>query len=519
MTEVSKVAILMIDSLRYDCVGHQKDKKFLEQENVLKDLNTSTIDSLSKDSVCFNNCYSTSSATIQVVASIFTGTTQVNHRILNNTLPYKVNLNKNVTTLAQIFKKLGYLTVYSGDTPKWFRSHEVVRGFDFDLSYNDHQLIKFLNEHKDEKIFLFHLFSDVHYPYLYSMVPPYSGYNDDFFKIMSEKFQQYKLPIPKKNEDLQYWSHLYKVDNSRKLWLPLYVKGVTKFDKGRFKFFMSGLKDAGFLEKNKSLIAITADHGQGKFEFNDSENFNHNGDAYEESARVPLIVRLPSLTHEIKNELVSNIDLFKIILDVCTGDKTEDFVNYKLYSINPLKQEREFAWFCLYRTFPEVGISGVQELLYARTIIAKNKKYTLRGRPEYFLNPKSFETDDKEFFKRLYNDLFIRFANDKELKFYLKKLGKDASRIKTFNYFLNTHEYKSKNKYFVYDLEEDPKEENPLDPFFSPSLEKEFLYYFKKMIDLDKPDVKYQEATTTLTEEEKKEELEIKKELEKLGYL
>ena len=104
MSKISKIALLMIDSLRYDCVGYQPDKKHLKKDHVLGLLETPTMDELCKESVCFTKCYSPSSLTPEVLASIFTGTTQINHKIRNNTRDPKAVINQNINTMAEIFK-------------------------------------------------------------------------------------------------------------------------------------------------------------------------------------------------------------------------------------------------------------------------------------------------------------------------------------------------------------------------------------------------------------------------------
>ena len=185
----SKISLLVVDAMRYDCINYLPLKKTLEKDNVLQYLNTPTLDELCKESVCFTNCYSTAVGTSQVIASMFTGTTPINHGITHNSPSLKLILNQNTITLAEILKKLGYLTIIAGDPPKHLKSHQVFRGFDFEFTDSDEKLFKFLNEHKDDKVFLFCLFEDVHAPYLYSFKPPYEGYNNDIKKSWNQSLK------------------------------------------------------------------------------------------------------------------------------------------------------------------------------------------------------------------------------------------------------------------------------------------------------------------------------------------
>ena len=79
-----KVCLLIVDSLRYDCIGFSPHTNRLEKDNVKQFLETPTLDKLSKDSIFFTRCYTTSSSTSPVVASIFTGTKPSYHGIRTN---------------------------------------------------------------------------------------------------------------------------------------------------------------------------------------------------------------------------------------------------------------------------------------------------------------------------------------------------------------------------------------------------------------------------------------------------
>ena len=193
MEGCKKIGLFVIDTLRYDCVGYQNDKKFLEKEKILDLLETPTLDEISKKSACFSKCYSTSSLTVQVIASMFTGTTQINHGIRFESESTEWILNHKTKTLAEILKEEGYITVCSCDTPLHFTVPKLNRGFDYDFSEDDEGLFTFLEKHKDDKIFLFTLFGDVHVPYMHSLVPPDKKYNEDYFVEMKKAYKKYDL--------------------------------------------------------------------------------------------------------------------------------------------------------------------------------------------------------------------------------------------------------------------------------------------------------------------------------------
>jgi len=518
MSKISKVALLIIDSLRYDCVGYQPDKKHLERDHVLGLLDTPTLDDLCHESVCFTKCYSPSSLTPEVLASIFTGTTQINHKIRNNTRNPKAVINEKINTMVEIFKKLGYTTVFSSDAPHILHVPKITKGFDHDFSLNDKKLFSFLAQHEDDNVFLFTLFEDVHVPYLHSSVPPTKNYNDDVIPIMKPIFKRYGLPFPKK--PINFWHDLYKIDTSRNLWFPLYVQGVTKFDQGRFKYFLNNLDMCGFSNHDTSLLAVTSDHGEGKRMPSTPDLFQHGGEAYDEIIRVPLIVRMPDFKHEIRNELVSNMDLYRLILDLCTDNKTEQFSNHKIHCINPFYENRDHVGFVF--ALESFHGEGVQYHVQSRTIITDIKKYTLRGTPETFLDTKTFELNNHDFVTKLYDDLYATKAPEKAFKENVESLEKgELTKKELYEKFLESPRYQKFNPFSIFDLTLDPFEENEINPTKDLTTLMEYSKYIPFLINLEKSDMLDEDKPQTIETKSEQEEVEkeLREELEKLGYV
>ena len=546
MTQIKKISLITVDTLRHDCIKYLSDKKYLERDRVLDLLDTPTLDNLAKKSVCFTKCYTSSSITSAVHSSIFSGTTQANHTIRCTTTSTTSHvMNKNVITIAEILKKLGFKTVFMSESLSILKIPEITRGFD-NLFKNEKDLFNFLEKHKDDKIFLFSLFQDVHAPYLYSSVPPHKGYNDDFFETMKKIYKKYKMTMPSK--PVEIWSNLYKkVDSSRSLWFPLYVRGVTKFDKGRFKIFIEKLNQFGFNDTDTSMMILTADHGEGRNRPG-RDSFEHNGEAYDEIARVPLLVRLPNKKHEINKNLVSNIDIFSIILDQCTDFKTTEYVDYKLYSINPFITKRPFAWY-IYGI--DLSLDGKKFLLQSRTIITDKKKFILRGRPEVYLSDDAFEVDNEEFVTNLFENLYYRATKEQTIKNYVQKMKHNTVAKKLFgniaslgsrkdgtkNYvkqinkgtitkkalyrsFLLSEEYRKKRIFSVIDLVNDPLEETEISPISNLEIFMEYTNYLPTFFEIEKPTMKTELIhKDKVTMENIEEEEEVKKALKELGYI
>jgi len=524
MNQINRISIIVIDALRYDCINYHPDKKFLVRDKIQHLLETPTLDKLSKESVFFTTCYSTTSLTTPSVSSMLTGTNQRKHGIQNTDHNVNAKMNKNIYTLATILKSMGFLTVFCADVLYLFRTQEITRGFDYVFKGIDKKLFEFLEQNKNKKIFLFCDFEDVHVPYMYSPVPPEPNYNDDFFETMQSIFKKYKIPVTSDIKPIKYWKILYNIDNSRDLWFPLYVKGVSKFDKGRFKFFINEMENHGFLDPKKAIACITSDHGQGKRSSSEPKLFQQGGQAFEEIARVPLIIKHPLYSKQINDDLVSNIDIFKIILDSFPEEKNKIGINYSLDSVNPFIEKRDFASFVFYQSNRKDKTKLPADLSY-RAILTKEKKYSVFGNPESFLEKNMFELENSEFILQLYIKLLVRLPSEKEKLDAENKLKTGWTKEKLYDWFVNSSKYQEKYPFVIYDLKTDPFEEYP----YRPGRDFKSLFEFGKYLNdimnlqrLNENDSFLDDLTPdgfVSSQTEIDEEKELRAELEKMGYV
>ena len=162
----NKVLLISIDNLRYDCVSYiDKNKPHLEKYGLQNETFTSTLDAIASKSTVFKNCFSTNTYTTSAHASLFTGLLPPNHGVRPH---YYKKLKKDCLTLAEVFKNNGYKTVFCSDLPELFEPLGLVRGFDYKVITDDAALFDMFDKLKDEKVFLFIHFFDVHEPYLFS---------------------------------------------------------------------------------------------------------------------------------------------------------------------------------------------------------------------------------------------------------------------------------------------------------------------------------------------------------------
>jgi phosphoadenosine phosphosulfate reductase len=484
------VIFISIDNLRYDCVGFQNDKRELIKHDVLKYLETPTLNNIAERGICFSQCISTSTYTTASHASIFTGLYPPRHGVRAF---YDTKLSKNVVTIAEVLRKEGYKTILHSDSLELFVPLELNRGFDFELTRNDDKLFYLLKSLKDEKVFLFCHFMDVHEPFLHNTNSYLPKINDDYLDELYELYKKFNLLdfYKRDDSDIELWNRLMRGPLSEKpisLLFPLYVKGITKFDKGRFKYIWDNLERIGFL--NDAMIVIFSDHGEGRCFHDNKEYFGHGCDLYDNVIRIPLIIFHPDLKHSINDKLMSSVDILPMILSLL---KIE--IPQGLDGINVLSGKREDCYSEVWTTYGELqpsddgqvkAVNDKPEFLLNQIAIRTLKqKFVMRnkGKIEEFINYNVFNLSNTEFIKKLFRDIMGKIVQPNGLQFYLDILN-TGSRTKKelLQDFLNLEEYKSTPRYSLYNLEDDFEEDFPVDV----SSSDEARLYFERMKKLDK---------------------------------
>lgn len=320
---INRVLFISIDTLSYDCIGFSSNSGRLSKYGLQNGINTPVLDEIASKSSYFTNCFSTSSYTPPAHASLFTGLYPPNHGV--RPFFYK-RLNEDYPTIAEIFKSNGYKTIFSMDMDI-FGPVGLTRGFDYIAAGNDAETLDMLSRMKDEKIFLFiHMF-DVHDPYLYCETPPQKSYNDDYYEAAEEMSAKFNVKIEEK-EPHKIWKELQKkVKNSAKEYFPLYVKGINKFDGGRFKMLYQNLKNFGFFD-SESIYCILSDHGEGRVSYSDQSVFSHAGELFDEIIHIPLIFHAPGFEDKIREEIVSIADIFPSVVS-CAGLNLSGFKGFE----------------------------------------------------------------------------------------------------------------------------------------------------------------------------------------------
>lgn len=472
----TNILMFSIDNLRYDCVCFQPDKRELLEHDVLRYLETPTLDGIAEKSLCFTQCVSTNTYTTAAHASILTGMYPPHHGVRAF---FDTKLSSSVRTLPEILREHGYRTILYTDIPDLFLPLDLNRGFEFVISRDDSRLVRLLNEIGDRSLFLFAHFFDVHEPFLHNTNEYRTGSNRDYFQELRNLYEAFGLGsrFDPKGDGVQLWNRLCRggplSGRPIKQLLPLYVRGVSKFDKYRFRDLMSALGSAGILAN--ALLAVFSDHGEGRSTFGNNEYLSHGGDLYDNVIRVPLLIRHPEITPDLDNRLISIVDISPTILQMSGVEYTLPFDG-----IDVLKASRETAYSetwggsgggAAYATSDgklttDTG-TWPEFMLSQRSLRTANKKVVLRnkGKIEAFHDGTAFLLPYTEFVKKAYHEILGRAADEEGLAFHVAVLEK-GMRLKQemLQDFLNTEEYKSTPKEVLYNLVGDPSEDVPLEP-------------------------------------------------------
>jgi arylsulfatase A-like enzyme len=463
---MNNIVLISIDNLRFDCIGCQPDKKELIKYDVVKYLETPTLDKIAEKSLCFTRCISTNTYTTAAHASILTGLYPPRHGVRAF---YETKLSDEVYTLAEVLKTYGYVTVMMTDIVNLFRPLNLHRGFDYIFHNDDNGLMDFLKSNKGEKTFLFVHFFDVHEPFLMSENDAYD--NSDYRKEVDHLYEIYDLNKYRSPDDSDKGAWRRLLDQvgrkDHKNFLPLYIRGVSKFDRGRFGDFMSLLELSGFLEG--SQLILCADHGEGKSSSYDPEGFSHGGMLFDSVIRVPLLIYHPDLSHKVVDRIVSLVDIFPTIFAMALGLDARNLLPYESDGIDicasPTGNRAVYS-----ETWQRdnnkllIPTMFVSSFLGQRAIRTENTKCIINGTPEIFSENNAIEhMSNEEFIQNVYRGLFCRFEDYNDYYLALQDLNEGIMDRATFlKAILNSSEYKSRQPYGIYDLHKDPYEENPL---------------------------------------------------------
>jgi N-acetylglucosamine-6-sulfatase len=342
-TDLPNIVVILSDDHRWDYMGNA-GHPFVETPN---------LDRIAAEGVRFNNAFVTSSLCSPSRASFLTGLYPHRHGVFNNFTPWN-NQNR---TFFEYLKRAGYRTAFIG---KWHMPGELpeLRGVDefvtFTVSggqgwYHDCPLVvngreepsrkryiaeeltdralAFMEDSREEPFLLFLSHKSVHAPF--TPDPRERG-----------RYRAQPIDLP---DGSHSWVNMTHGNYAHLMLSPLesvvrrYGEAVSSLDReiGRV---LDGLVALGLAEN--TLLIYTSDNGQfwGEHQLIDKRW------AYEDSIRIPLLVRYPRMLSDVPVEIdrmILNIDLAPTLLDVA-GVNIPDAMQGR--SILALLRDHDAPW-------------------------------------------------------------------------------------------------------------------------------------------------------------------------------
>ena len=346
------VLLLSLDTLRADHLGFYGYEKFTSP----------VLDMIAAEGVVFEDASATSPWTLPSHASMLTGLYPKQHgvRTMATALP------EDVPTLAALLAESGFETAAVINST-WLQkeSFRITRDFDKYLFVADvaerrspstwvtDQAIEWLGEVRDDRLFLFVHYYDVHTDYASEaayealFTTPYDGVVDGSgWQLTLANLEDEHLELCKNDFDaikctFGVLGGPWVVDSSveriqfdaadiRRL-KELYDAGIRQLDTEVSRLF-SWMRREGILDE--TLLVITSDHGE---EFMDHGRVDHFLPVWQELVRVPLLFRGPGVAAGVRVRApVSLVDLAPTILALAGAETASEMAGLDL---SPLLQD------------------------------------------------------------------------------------------------------------------------------------------------------------------------------------
>jgi arylsulfatase A-like enzyme len=326
------VILISIDSLRADHLGIYGYSRSTSPN----------IDAFAKNSLLFNNFYSTAYLTPISEGSVQTGL----HPEANGLISFRTEFAPNIKTLAETFKKNGYRTGSINNSPEFFTFESLRRSFSrgYELYSSDEirmqhlraprwrEIEHFLSAGSAQPFYLWITLGVVHAPFGVGVPNTFAQENYDgpfkdlhFYTNMQFFFDGwiYDIFAPGKEFRVFGWSPgesklmdvksgfsksrhwpMRATDADLQYVVDQYDNGVAQADR-EFGKLMKMLERHGLTEN--TVVVLESEHGETLGEHGYIAHY----DVWEETTHVPLIIRSPALKKANRSGLLaSGVDVY-----------------------------------------------------------------------------------------------------------------------------------------------------------------------------------------------------------------
>ncbi|MCX7973702.1 MAG: sulfatase [Candidatus Aminicenantes bacterium] len=324
--EPTGIILISLDTLRADhlsCYGYER-------------LTSPAIDRLASEGAIFTQATSTSNWTLPAHVSLFTSTYSPHHGVMaaDDRIP------NHVISLAEILSRNGFFcgAITGGGfvSPKY----GFDRGFDYYNeaegsvdSINSAELVfraakEWIEKNQDKDFFLFLHTYQIHSPY--ASPEPYRqtflSAQTVFEEIHLERYLGGKGAIFRSLSEAE-----------RRNIIDLYDNEIRYTDEALIGPLLNWLKEKGLFDR--LMIILTSDHGE---EFYDHGAWVHGAHLYQESIRIPLIIKFPHNWYQGEriDQIVRITDIAPTILEVL-GWKKSIPDNWHGQSLLPILEKKE----------------------------------------------------------------------------------------------------------------------------------------------------------------------------------
>lgn len=280
---------------------------------------TPHIDRLADEGVLFTRAYAQASWTVPSVASLFTSTLPITHKVWSRDRM----LADKAFTLAEALKKKGFATCAITATSSASSLHNLLQGFDRQIELykwapKDLQSGKrlgvvwaedfiapvkdWIQQNKNDKFFLYLHYIQPHTPY--NPPPPFAD----------EIMQGYTGSVKRRRPIAPHFMDRDTMDHDDIGFVQAMYDANLEYVDFQLGEILEYFKESNLYEN--TVIVITSDHGEAFLEHGD---FGHSSSLYEEEVRIPLVIKFPG-NCDVKGKrmgsLVQSIDIMPTLLDI-----------------------------------------------------------------------------------------------------------------------------------------------------------------------------------------------------------